>query len=65
MGAVSSVTETQTSVVMPTLRRSWTVGSTGVPDFCATRNPAASRKEQIIALISLQALIRHQNHRSR
>ncbi len=56
---------TQTTVVMATMTIRLMCDGIAAPRRCATNSAIASTKELAIAAISLHALIRHQNHRSR
>ena len=55
----------QTTVVTATVMRSDDVIEIWRPFFRAKKKPIATTKELSIAEISLQALMRHQNQRSR
>ena len=65
VAGVSQVTASHTAVVMATVIRSDQWGANVTPICWSTSNPAARTNELAIAAISLHALIRHQNQRSR
>ena len=64
-GGVRKVTQIQTSVVAPIVTSKESVALTAWPILPAMKNPIATTNEASIALTSLQALMRHQNQRSR
>src|ERR1700681_77421 len=65
VGFVRYVAATHTAVVTPTVTSSETCEGTFVPIFPARKKARATTNELTIAEISLHALIRHQNQRSR
>src|SRR6185312_3252610 len=64
-GRVSSVTDTHTIVVTPTVANSGTGSAIATPDFRAAKKAIDTANDDTIAEISLQALTRHQYQRSR
>ena len=65
VGRVSMVIAIQITLVEPTVMSSDTWSGMFAPFFFAMKNANATRNDPIIALISLHAFTRHQNHRRR
>ena len=65
VGGASSVVATQTTVVTPTVASSETCDAISSPFLRAMKKPSATTNELTMAAISLHALTRHQNQRSR
>ena len=64
-GFVASVTPIHAIEVAATVISRTELADTAYPAFPAMKNPIATKNDTAIAAISLQALMRHQYHRSR